>query len=119
MFKRWSVPGLVVCCLLLVGCAPAAPSAPVGSPAGPVPGVSPATVPAPPNGLAPSPVSSPSPSPSPLAAAAPAPTTVPRSGNDRELILATTTSTQDSGLLKVLVPMFEQASGYQVKTISV
>jgi tungstate transport system substrate-binding protein len=36
-----------------------------------------------------------------------------------ELILATTTSTQDSGLLEVLVPLFQQQSGYQVKTISV
>jgi tungstate transport system substrate-binding protein len=36
-----------------------------------------------------------------------------------ELILATTTSTQDSGLLDVLVPLFEQQSGYHVKTISV
>ena len=37
----------------------------------------------------------------------------------RTLILSTTTSTQDSGLLDVLVPMFEQATGYSVKTISV
>jgi tungstate transport system substrate-binding protein len=36
-----------------------------------------------------------------------------------ELILATTTSTQDSGLLDVLVPMFEQQSQLHVKTISV
>jgi tungstate transport system substrate-binding protein len=36
-----------------------------------------------------------------------------------ELILATTTSTQDSGLLDVLVPLFEQQTGYGVKTISV
>jgi tungstate transport system substrate-binding protein len=36
-----------------------------------------------------------------------------------ELILATTTSTQDSGLLDVLVLRFEQQSGYHVKTISV
>src|SRR4051794_20159596 len=35
------------------------------------------------------------------------------------LILATTTSTQDSGLLDVIVPLFEQQTGYQVKTISV
>jgi tungstate transport system substrate-binding protein len=35
------------------------------------------------------------------------------------MILATTTSTQDSGLLDVLVPMFEQQTGYQVKTVSV
>lgn len=36
-----------------------------------------------------------------------------------ELILATTTSTQDTGLLDLLVPMFEQQSGYRVKTVSV
>jgi tungstate transport system substrate-binding protein len=35
------------------------------------------------------------------------------------VILSTTTSTQDSGLLDVLVPMFEQQSGYTVKTIAV
>ena len=36
-----------------------------------------------------------------------------------DLILATTTSTQDSGLLDVLVPEFQRQSGYSVKTISV
>src|SRR3982074_172562 len=36
-----------------------------------------------------------------------------------EVILATTTSTQDSGLLDVLVPLFERQTGYQVKTVSV
>jgi tungstate transport system substrate-binding protein len=36
-----------------------------------------------------------------------------------ELILATTTSTQDSGLLDVLLPMFEQQTGYKVKPIAV
>ncbi len=35
------------------------------------------------------------------------------------VILSTTTSTQDSGLLDVLVPMFEKKSGTAVKTISV
>ncbi len=40
------------------------------------------------------------------------------SGKD-ELILATTTSTQDSGLLDVLVPMFEKEYGYKVKVIAV
>ncbi|HEY5973187.1 MAG TPA: substrate-binding domain-containing protein [Geobacteraceae bacterium] len=35
------------------------------------------------------------------------------------LILATTTSTQDSGLLDVLIPLFEKESGYIVKTIAV
>lgn len=37
----------------------------------------------------------------------------------RDLILATTTSTVDSGLLDVLVPMFEKQTGYRVKTIAV
>jgi tungstate transport system substrate-binding protein len=37
----------------------------------------------------------------------------------RTVILATTTSTQDSGLLDVLVPMFERQTGYVVKTVSV
>jgi tungstate transport system substrate-binding protein len=48
----------------------------------------------------------------PLAAQTPAPAS-------RTFIVSTTTSTQDSGLLDVLVPMFEKATGYSVKTISV
>ncbi len=35
------------------------------------------------------------------------------------LILATTTSTQDSGLLDVLVPLFQKQTGYVVQTIAV
>jgi tungstate transport system substrate-binding protein len=35
------------------------------------------------------------------------------------MILATTTSTQDSGLLDVLVPMFQQQTGVEVKVIAV
>jgi len=35
------------------------------------------------------------------------------------VILATTTSTQDSGLLDVLIPMFEKDTGYKVKTTAV
>lgn len=38
---------------------------------------------------------------------------------DPEVILATTTSTQDSGLLEVLVPDFEARTGYRVKVIAV
>lgn len=37
----------------------------------------------------------------------------------RNVILATTTSTQDSGLLDVLVPLFEKQTGYVVKAVSV
>jgi len=38
---------------------------------------------------------------------------------EKTVILATTTSTQDSGLLDVLLPMFEKQTGYFVKTIAV
>jgi tungstate transport system substrate-binding protein len=37
----------------------------------------------------------------------------------KTIILATTTSTQDSGLLDVLIPIFEKKMGYFVKTIAV
>src|ERR1041384_7616738 len=37
----------------------------------------------------------------------------------KNIILSTTTSTQDSGLLDVLVPLFEKQTGYSVKTVSV
>jgi tungstate transport system substrate-binding protein len=53
---------------------------------------------------------------------APAPTQAaaqPATPVIKDLILATTTSTQDSGLLDVLVPMFEQQTGYVVKTVAV
>src|SRR5512134_2232322 len=49
----------------------------------------------------------------------PAPATeaiVPANPN---IILATTTSTQDSGLLDVLVPIFQDQTGYTVQTIAV
>lgn len=51
-------------------------------------------------------------------AATQAPTAVPKPANPN-LILATTTSTQDSGLLDVLVPDFEKQTGYSVKTVAV
>ncbi len=48
-----------------------------------------------------------------LAAAAPA------RAASKVVILSTTTSTQDSGLLDVLVPLFEKQTGYTVRTIAV
>lgn len=36
-----------------------------------------------------------------------------------DLILSTTTSTQDSGLLDALIPVFEKKTGYKIKTIAV
>ncbi len=41
------------------------------------------------------------------------------SPKNKELILATTTSTQDSGLLDVLIPLFEKQTGYTVKVVAV
>jgi len=38
---------------------------------------------------------------------------------NKDLILATTTSTQDSGLLDVLQPMFEEQTGYRLKIVAV
>lgn len=43
----------------------------------------------------------------------------PVSAQQKNIILATTTSTQDSGLLDVLVPVFEKKTGFFVKTIAV
>jgi len=49
-------------------------------------------------------------------AALPPATKAPTNAN---LILATTTSTQDSGLLDELLPAFEKKTGYKVKTVAV
>jgi tungstate transport system substrate-binding protein len=83
-------PMVIAICLLLVACA--------------TPAVAPTSTSAP--------AAKPSPATTPAAASAPV-----KTSND--LILATTTSTQDSGLLDVLVPAFEQHAGYRVKTIAV
>ncbi len=55
-----------------------------------------------------------------LNACAPASTTAPEAAPANPiLILATTTSTQDSGLLDVLIPLFEAETGYTVQTVAV
>lgn len=43
----------------------------------------------------------------------------PEAPANPNIILATTTSTQDSGLLDVLVPMFQKKTGYKVQTVAV
>ncbi|HBZ56797.1 MAG TPA: tungsten ABC transporter substrate-binding protein [Syntrophobacteraceae bacterium] len=52
-------------------------------------------------------------------AAEPKPGQAAPTSTSKDVILATTTSTVDSGLLDVLVPLFEKRTGYRVKTISV
>ncbi len=47
------------------------------------------------------------------------PSWAPVQAQEKNIILATTTSTQDSGLLDVLLPIFEKKTGYFVKTIAV
>jgi tungstate transport system substrate-binding protein len=43
----------------------------------------------------------------------------PVQAQQKNIILSTTTSTQDSGLLDLLIPIFEKKTGYFVKTIAV
>ncbi|MBI4712051.1 MAG: substrate-binding domain-containing protein [Planctomycetes bacterium] len=42
-----------------------------------------------------------------------------RTASNHQILLATTTSVQDSGLLDVLIPAFEKASGFRIKPIAV
>lgn len=51
------------------------------------------------------------------AAAAPAPTQPPKPANP-DIIVSTTTSTVDSGLLEVLQPLFEKNTGYRLTILS-
>jgi tungstate transport system substrate-binding protein len=66
------------------------------------------------------PASQPAPTPLPPTEAIPTlePTAIPAPASP-DIFLATTTSTQDSGLLDVLLPAFQAATGYNVKTVAV
>jgi tungstate transport system substrate-binding protein len=44
---------------------------------------------------------------------------IPVDAKQMDIIFATTTSTQDTGLLDVLIPVFEKKTGYRVKTIAI
>src|SRR5213079_2051490 len=54
-----------------------------------------------------------------VAALVPLMLAAPAGAGSNVVILSTTTSTQDSGLLDVLVPLFEKKTGYTLKTLSV
>src|SRR3989449_3040681 len=43
----------------------------------------------------------------------------PATAQSREVLLATTTSTRDAGLLDTLLPIFERQTGYRVKVIAI
>lgn len=129
--RLWLAP--FACLLTVLICGVACSSA--GSPAAPAPPATAVQQAAPPQAIAtqspgaaataspgagvgsPGPIASSSVAPSPPSVVQP--TTARRTGDDTDLILATTTSTQDSGLLDVLVPMFEKQTPYRVKTVSV
>lgn len=64
-------------------------------------------------------VSTPAPAPAPALTPAPAPKPEPISSVESTMILATTTSTNDTGLLDVLVPAFDKKYGVTTKVISV
>src|SRR5438093_13236007 len=54
-----------------------------------------------------------------VAALVPLMLAAPAGAGSNVVILSTTTSTQDSGLLDVLGPLFEKRTGYTLKTIAV
>ncbi len=90
----------------------ASPSAPASSPVSSPKPSSPAASPKPSASASATPPAS-----SPVAYATVAP---PRASvTTKDVILATTMSTRDSGLLDVLIPIFQQQTGYQVKTVAI
>ncbi|MDD5126531.1 MAG: substrate-binding domain-containing protein [Dehalococcoidales bacterium] len=110
---------LVLLLSLFAGACSPSPASPT-TPAATTPPV--ATTPTAPPTTPSSPATTPAPTtPKPTATATPAPTAtaaVPKPANP-ELILATTTSTADTGLLDAILPMFEKKTGYKVKPIAV
>jgi tungstate transport system substrate-binding protein len=63
--------------------------------------------------------STPAPATTPPTTAAATTTAAPVTPANPELIMASTTSTGDSGLMSALIPVFEQKTGYKVKPIYV
>jgi tungstate transport system substrate-binding protein len=101
MKRNTLIPSLILLLALLLGaCAPAATPIPTKPPAP----VAPAPTDLPPTEVPPTPVP---------------PTPEPTTPANPTLILATTTSVQDSGLLDVLIPLFQEQTGYTVQTVAV
>jgi len=99
MKRHTLIPSLILLFALVLGaCAPAATPVPTEPPAPAAPA---------PTKVPPTAVPSDTPVPEPTTPANPT------------LILATTTSLQDSGLLDALIPLFQEQTGYTVQTVAV
>jgi tungstate transport system substrate-binding protein len=105
---------LMLISMVLVACAPAAAPTEAAKPADTAAPADAAAKPA--DTAAPADAAA---KPADAAAATTAPTARPDASTSKEIILSTTTSTRDSGLLDVLLPAFEKASGYTVKMVAV
>jgi len=113
------IASLLLVVALLLGCtAPAAPTAaPVEPTAAPV---EPTAAPAEPTAAPAEPTEAPAePTEAPPAAPEPTAEPTPEASGAQELLLATTTSTEDSGLLSVLLPAFTDETGITVNVIAV
>jgi len=104
MRRNWIYLSISILCVigLLVGCTTPAPTATAVAKAS----ASPTSAP-------------PSPTAAAKASPTPQPTFTPRSPDAKRLVLATTTSTQDAGLLPVILPDFEQQYSVKVDVIAV
>jgi tungstate transport system substrate-binding protein len=110
---------MVVGLFALAGCSSAAPTSPgkgmtitIGN------GLNP------PTGSAPAPTATTAPAPPKTTAPAPAPTVTPfmtftTAPDNPQIIMASTTSTRDSGLMDILIPIFEKETGYKIKPVYV
>lgn len=108
---------LLLVVALLLGCA--APATPTAAPAAPT------AAPAEPTAAPAEPTAAPTAAPAEPTAAPAEPTAEPTAApeasgsGEQELILATTTSTEDSGLLNVILPVFTEETGVTVNVIAV
>jgi tungstate transport system substrate-binding protein len=119
--KRF-VPFAVLILLVAAACAPAPTATPVPPTAAPVqPTVAPTQPPAPTSAPTVAPTKAPTVAPTTAATAAPTATSIRSSitGSGCHLILSTTTSTQDSGLLDFILPDFQKKFNCKVDVVAV
>lgn len=112
-----SLVSIILVLMLLVGCAD---NKSTTVPATTIPAVTipPSTTPAPTTPAATTPAATTPAITTPPASPSPSPSTPPRTSyNPKEILLSSTTSVRDSGLMDKLIPVFQQNSGYTVKPI--